>query len=165
MNFTVQIDSRETQLEVRQDGDNREFRLGEGPVRQAQLLEISSGVFSVLLDGHSYEARVATGPDGVFVTVGGRRLHVQVDDPRRGGRKSAGRRTDGPLQVSASMPGKIVRLLVAPGDQVAAGQGLIVVEAMKMQNEMKAARPGRVSSIPVREGDTVTAGAVLAVIE
>ena len=88
-----------------------------------------------------------------------------TNDPRRSGRKSTGRRTDGPLQVTASMPGKIVRLLVAAGDQVAAGQGLIVVEAMKMQNEMKAARPGKVTSIPVREGDTVTAGAVLAVIE
>jgi biotin carboxyl carrier protein len=165
MNLTLQIDGREMQFEVRQDGDNREFRLGDGPVRQAQLLEIAPGVFSVLLDGHSYEARVGNGPDGIFVTVGGRRLHVQIDDPRRGGRRASGRRTDGPLQVSASMPGKIVRLLVALGDQVVAGQGLIVVEAMKMQNEMKAARPGRVSSIPVREGDTVTAGAVLAVIE
>ena len=92
-------------------------------------------------------------------------MRVELEDPRRASRKSRGRRTDGPLQVAAPMPGKIVRLLVAPGDEVTAGQGLVVMEAMKMQNELKAARPGRIVSIPVHEGDTVSAGDVLAVIE
>jgi biotin carboxyl carrier protein len=63
------------------------------------------------------------------------------------------------------MPGKVVRVLVAPGDEVAAGQGLLVVEAMKMQNELKAVRPGRVETISAREGATVSAGEVLATIE
>jgi biotin carboxyl carrier protein len=108
---------------------------------------------------------VESGQDGVWVTIGGRRLRVELEDPRRASRKSSGRRTEGPLQVTAPMPGKIVRLLVAPGDEVTAGQGLVVMEAMKMQNELKAARPGRVVAIPVHEGDTVGAGAVLAIIE
>ena len=63
------------------------------------------------------------------------------------------------------MPGKVVRVLVAPGDQVEAGQGLVVVEAMKMQNEMKASLAGRVATVPAREGATVAAGEVLATIE
>jgi biotin carboxyl carrier protein len=63
------------------------------------------------------------------------------------------------------MPGKVVRVLVAPGDEVTAGQGLLVVEAMKMQNEMKSVRPGRVVSIGAVEGATVTAGEILATIE
>ena len=63
------------------------------------------------------------------------------------------------------MPGKVVRVLVAPGDAVEAGQGLIVVEAMKMQNEMKASRAGRVAAVPAKEGATVAAGDVLATIE
>ena len=63
------------------------------------------------------------------------------------------------------MPGKVVRVLVAPGDAVETGQGLVVVEAMKMQNEMKAARAGRVLSVAAREGATVTAGEVLATVE
>jgi len=67
--------------------------------------------------------------------------------------------------VIAPMPGKIVRVLVTPGDRVEPGQGIIVVEAMKMQNEMKSRRAGRVASIPVSVGDTVAAGAILATIE
>jgi biotin carboxyl carrier protein len=63
------------------------------------------------------------------------------------------------------MPGKVVRVLVAPGDQVEAGQGLVVVEAMKMQNEMKAAHAGRVATVPAKEGATVAAGEILATIE
>jgi biotin carboxyl carrier protein len=63
------------------------------------------------------------------------------------------------------MPGKIVRVLIAPGDAVETGQGLIVVEAMKMQNEMKATRAGRVLSVAVKEGTTVSAGQILATIE
>ena len=60
------------------------------------------------------------------------------------------------------MPGKVVRLLVSQGDPVEAGQGIAVVEAMKMQNEMKSARAGTVISLSVKEGDTVSAGQVLA---
>ena len=63
------------------------------------------------------------------------------------------------------MPGKVVRILVAAGDEVAAGQGIVVIEAMKMQNEMKAPRAGRVAAIQARENDSVVAGAVLAVID
>ena len=72
---------------------------------------------------------------------------------------------EGRQNVTAPMPGKVVRLLVADGDSVQAGQGIAVVEAMKMQNEMKAPRSGRVAALAVHEGDTVGAGAVLAVIE
>jgi biotin carboxyl carrier protein len=165
MSFNIQIDGRETTLDVREDGAQREFRLGTGELRRAHVLEIEPGLYSILLDGRSYEARVENGQDGVAVIIRGRRMRVELEDPRRASRKSAGRRTDGPLQVTAPMPGKIVRLLVAPGDEVTAGQGLVVMEAMKMQNELKAARPGRVVSIPVHEGDTVSAGDILAVIE
>ena len=62
------------------------------------------------------------------------------------------------------MPGKVVRVLVGPGDAVEAGQGLVVVEAMKMQNELKALRAGRILSVSAQEGETVTAGEVLATI-
>ena len=77
----------------------------------------------------------------------------------------AGRAVHGRESILAPMPGKIVRLLVAPGDSVEAGQGIIVIEAMKMQNELKARRSGRVVALPVREGETVAAGAVLATFE
>ena len=70
----------------------------------------------------------------------------------------------GRASLTAAMPGKIVRVLVAVGDEVAAGQGILVIEAMKMQNELKAPRAGRVTAIEVKENDSVNAGALLATI-
>ncbi len=100
-----------------------------------------------------------------MVVIDGFRFAVEVRDPRRMARQSGARSREGVETVTAPMPGKVVRVLVAPGDAVEAGQGLVVVEAMKMQNEMKAPRAGRVSAVPAREGATVAAGEALAVIE
>jgi biotin carboxyl carrier protein len=130
-----------------------------------QIAEVEPGVYSVLLEGRSYEARIESGDGRVVVFIEGHRFEVQVADPRRWSRQAARGGTDERLNVVAPMPGKIVRLLVAPGDAVAAEQGLLVVEAMKMQNEMKAPKAGHVVSLPARVGATVAAGEVLATIE
>jgi len=98
------------------------------------------------------------------IVIDGYRFEMEVRDPRRWSRKDAARGADGLETVAAPMPGKIVRVLVAPGDEVEAGQGLLVVEAMKMQNEMKASRAGRILSVTVKAGATVAAGEVLATI-
>ncbi len=142
------------------------FRLASGEEREAQVEAPEPGVYSVLMDGRSYDARVEDGPAGeVFVIIDGHRFEVQVRDPRRWSRKSAGGAGEGVQSLVAPMPGKVVRVLVAPGETVEAGQGLIVVEAMKMQNEMKAPKRGRVLSVKAVEGDTVSAGEVLVTIE
>ena len=102
------------------------------------------------------------------VHIDGRTIAVQIRPagsfgrPRREG---AGAEASGPQRVIAPMPGKIVRVLVRPGDEVKARQGLIVVEAMKMENELRAARDGRVRDVGVAEGQSVDAGAVLLVVE
>ena len=83
---------------------------------------------------------------------------------RRGG-SSSGSQGQGPQRLAAPMPGKVVRVLVAPGDEVQARQGLIVVEAMKMENELKAARAGRVRDVLVVEGQSVEAGVLLVTVE
>jgi biotin carboxyl carrier protein len=80
-------------------------------------------------------------------------------------REAGGARGTGPERVVAPMPGKVVRVLVQPGEEVAARQGLIVVEAMKMENELRASRPGRVRDIFVTEGQSVEAGTALVVVE
>jgi biotin carboxyl carrier protein len=116
------------------------------------------------MDGRSYEARVDETPGGLVVVIDGFRFEIEVRDPRRWSRKSAGGGAEGVQNIAAPMPGKIVRVLIAPGDEVQPGQGLVVVEAMKMQNEMKAARAGRVLTLHAREGASVTAGEVLATI-
>jgi biotin carboxyl carrier protein len=131
----------------------------------ASVFQVEPGVYSVLLDGVSYEVRLTQSSQGLSAEAGGRRFAVGVRDPRdtsRGERASIG---SGRQNVAAPMPGKVIRVLVNVGDSVEAGQGLVVVEAMKMQNEMKAARPGRVVDIRAAAGETVGAGDTLVMLE
>ena len=129
-------------------------------------IEVEPGTYSILIGGHSYEVRTGPLPEGqTWVDVAGRRQHFYLRDPRNGRPGSGTASRGGQATLKAPMPGKVVRILVAEGDIVEAGQGLVVVEAMKMQNEMKAPRAGVVKSIKAREGATVTAGEALMVIE
>jgi biotin carboxyl carrier protein len=125
------------------------------------IVEVEPGVYSVLLDGASFEARVS----GTRISIGGHRITVEIDDPRQWKRSGRAADASGRVSVTASMPGKVIRVLVTVGDEVTEGQGIVVVEAMKMQNELKAPRAGRVTSVNVRATDSVNAGAVLVAIE
>ena len=124
--------------------------------------EFSLDGTSVLLNGRVY--RVSRGPRQE-VWVNGRRLSMEVFDPRdlRPGKGTAS--NQGRQEIAASMPGKVIRVLVAAGDAVEEGQGLVVVEAMKMQNEMKSPKSGRVAEVRTRADATVGAGEVLVVVE
>jgi biotin carboxyl carrier protein len=102
------------------------------------------------------------------VHVAGRTVPVQVRLPgafRRQTKDAGGAPGSGPQRVVSPMPGKIVRVLVKAGDQVTARQGLVVVEAMKMENELRAARDGRVRELSVAQGQSVDAGTVLLVVD
>jgi len=131
----------------------------------AAVSQIEPGVYSVLLDGASYEIRVIETPDGLSAEARNRRFAVDVRDPRDTRRDGTSAVGSGRQKIAAPMPGKVVRVLVNVGDTVDAGQGLIVVEAMKMQNEMKAARPGHVIEIRAVAGQTVGAGDTLLILE
>jgi len=148
------------------NGQAREIDLPDSDAHSgAQFAAVEPGVYSVLMDGRSYEARIEQSDGRVIVFIDSHRFEVEIHDPRRWSRQTGRQGVDGRLNVAAPMPGKIVRLLVAEGDTVEAGQGLLVMEAMKMQNEMKAPKAGRVVSLTAREGATVAAGDVLAAIE
>src|SRR5579872_4303286 len=162
MTLDIQIDDSHARLEIHQQGDTYRFRLGDQPERQAQLIEVEPGVYSVLLDGRSFEAHAESGTDCAWITIRGHRFRVAVNDPRRWSSRRAGAHGHEREEILAPMPGKVVRLLVEPGQAVERGQGIVVIEAMKMQNEMKSHRAGRVAAIPVRAGETVAAGAILA---
>jgi biotin carboxyl carrier protein len=129
------------------------------------VLEVEPGVYSVLLEGASYEIRIQPSGHGLTASVAGRQFDVEVRNPRDASRGSRAAIGSGRQNVTAPMPGKVVRMLVAAGDSVETSQGLVVVEAMKMQNELKANRPGRVIEIRAREGETVSAGDILVVLE
>jgi biotin carboxyl carrier protein len=104
--------------------------------------------------------------DGDGVVIGGRRYGFEVEDPRSlQGRRGAGAGSEGPRPVKAPMPGRVVRLLVGAGEDVEEGQGVVVIEAMKMQNELKSPKAGRVVRVGVVVGETVGSGDVLVVVE
>ena len=120
---------------------------------------------SLIIDGRSHEAGLEKRPGGLHGRPG--RRHggggPRGSRPRR--RRPGDEGGAGPPASSPPCPGKLVRVLVSAGQAVEAGQGLVVIEAMKMENELKAPRAGRVKHVPVREGQPVEAGALLVVLE
>jgi biotin carboxyl carrier protein len=128
-------------------------------------LEVEPGVYSVLMGTRSVEVRVWQTLAGVSVDLLGVTLDAEVLDPREIGPRRAGIGAHGRQNVTSPMPGKVVRVLVEKGSIVEAGQGLVVVEAMKMQNEMKAPKAGKVVALAARAGANVNAGEVLVTLE
>ena len=166
MKLPLTISGVETTIEILSPPPRCRFRIGDGPEREADVENPEPGVYSILTKDAGYEARVEETPAGAAaVHVGGYRFEIELRDPRRWYRSRAGNGPQGRQNLSAPMPGKVVRLLVAAGQEVAAGEGLVVVEAMKMQNEIKAARAGRVLSVSATEGAAIAAGEVLITIE
>ena len=142
----------------------------DGKIVPADVFFPQRGMMSLLVDGRSYEIRVEDNAEGADVIVAHRgkneRLACQIRDPRAlRGHKSAGASAEGPKKITAPMPGKVVRILATAGSQVELGQGVIVIEAMKMQNELKAPKSGRVAKILPNEGAAVNPGDTLAIIE
>ena len=162
MKYEIVIDGKAATLSVA--GERFEYqREGGAPIeRPYSAATAGDGTWSILIDGRSYAVAILGAGE---VSVNGRVFHVGVFDPRElRGRRSAAD-SGGPQSVTAPMPGRVIRVLVESGQQVAAAEGLIVVEAMKMQNEMKAPRAGRVAAVKTVPGATVSAGDVLLVIE
>lgn len=133
----------------------------ETPPASADIREVEPGVYSVIHQGQSFLARAHNGR----IQLHGHTFAAAIDDPRSLRQRSSSAAAQGRQTLSAAMPGKVIRILVSQGDEVLPAQPLIVVEAMKMQNEMKAAKPGRVSKIHTTEGATVTAGQPLLTVE
>jgi len=167
MKLTTLVNGVERQLELHKPGEGAKtctFSL-DGLAGQADIQEIGPGVYSILLGARSFEVKIEYGESGYSVVVGGSRYQIAVRDPRGLWRGSAGLAAAGPLKITAPMPGKIVRVMVAEGQPVASGQGLVVVEAMKMQNEIKSPKAGMVKTVHVQQGGSVSAGQALLVVE
>ncbi len=162
MKYEIVIDGKAAALSLA--GERFEYQREGGAAiqREYSSAQAGDGTWSILIDGRSYAVAILGAGE---VSVNGRVFHVDVFDPRElRGRRSAAD-TSGPQAIAAPMPGRVIRVLVESGREVAAGEGLIVVEAMKMQNEMKAPRAGRITAVKTVAGATVSAGDVLLVIE
>jgi biotin carboxyl carrier protein len=122
-------------------------------------------MLSLRIGNLAHEVKSERVADDLYLWAGSRRFAVEVRDPRSlRGRSRAGN-DHGPRKIVAPMPGKVVRLLAGEGDEVEAGAGVAVVEAMKMQNEIKSPKKGRIQKISVSVGAAVNAGDVLAIVE
>jgi biotin carboxyl carrier protein len=163
--FEVEVDGVVRRIALERDGKDCVVHM-DGRSIPVDICELASGVVSLLMDGRSYRCVRTVFADEETIAVGGRQHRVAVNDPRslRGQRRRSGA-GNGTLQIKASMPGRVARVLVTPGEVVVAHQGIVVIEAMKMQNELKAARDGRIAEVRVAAGDKVTSGQVLAVLE
>jgi biotin carboxyl carrier protein len=135
----------------------------DGNALDADVVEVAPYTFSILLRGRVHEVRVAPAPNGALqIQDGLQAFTAEVTDPRAWrGRKHGGLEAEGRQQIVAPMPGKIVRVLVKAGEKVETGQGLVVVEAMKMQNEIRSPKSGTVERVLATEGQPVNAGEVL----
>lgn len=171
MKLNVAVNGQPGHLELEQRGETWWFRheSADAPTREgtASVVEVEPGVYSVLWDGRSFEAKLVwnASQGSGSVDIAGAHFAVQAADPREIAEGAGGIDNRGPLQITSPMPGKVIRVLVEQGQSVTEKQGIAVVEAMKMQNEMQAPRAGTVAAIRVQAGDAVTAGQVLAVIE
>jgi biotin carboxyl carrier protein len=165
MKRSLTIDGRECAIEILSAAPDCRFRIEGEAERTAQVETPEPGVYSILIEGRSYDAFVAESPAGLEVSVDGHRFAVTVRDPRQWSRDGAGRSGEGVQTIVSPMPGKVVRVLLAPGDEVEPGQGVVVVEAMKMQNEIKSPKKGIVLKLSVSEGAAVNAGDVLAIVD
>jgi biotin carboxyl carrier protein len=161
MKYEAEIEGREVTVELEQR-DGRVSAKVEGRVYDLSVVRPDESAYLFFAGDQVYEARVwDEGAGSIRVN---RFFNARVID-RKHRRASVGHSLEGRQQLLAPMPGKVVRVLLQPGDEVASGQGVVVVEAMKMQNEIKSPKAGRVAEIRVSEGVTVNANQVLAVVE
>ncbi len=164
MRYEAEIDGRQVSVELDERDGRVSAKIGERDY-DLQIARPEESVFLIFDQDQVHETRVWNeGTSALRVQLRDRIFTVNIID-RKHRRATADHTSEGRQQLTAPMPGKVVRVLLEPGDEVAAGQGVVVVEAMKMQNEIKSPKAGRVIEIRATEGATVTANQVLAVVE
>ena len=166
MKLELEIDGKILEAEFSTGDPMTQLSL-EGKVYRAAVSEPEPGIFVIIFNDHVYRCALERLPNGgIEVNVGGQRISVAANDKKHlhsnpGGPSGGG----GRVTLSAPMPGKVVRILLAAGAEVNAHQGVLIVEAMKMQNEVQSPITGKIAEMRVSEGQTVNGGEILAVIE
>ncbi len=158
----IETDGKRRRVELPEDTQGAIECLVDGVALSADVHTAAAGEISLIVAGRQWHCLL----DGDAIVINGRRYGFAVDDPRslRGRAGAAGGAT-GPRSIKAPMPGRVVRVLVNEGDEVAEHQGVVIIEAMKMQNELKSPRAGRIARVAVAVDATVDSGEVLVVVE
>jgi len=164
--YYVTVKGHEHVVDVGEDDDGLTVTFDDRPV-DADLTPLSGdSLHSLLVDGHSREMVLEREGERVYVSLDGERIEVRVqDEVSRALSAIGGVRSASGSEILAPMPGVVVDVPVKPGEEVVAGQAVIVVEAMKMQNELVTESDGIVDSVRVKVGDTVDGGTVLVVVK
>ena len=165
MLYDVTIDGKNYRLELERTDAGWRCRL-DGREVPVDAVLARRDVLSVLIEGKAYEIKRERTATDVHLWVGGTRYAAELRDPRSlRSRKGATGDDTGPRKLIAPMPGKVIRVLLQEKAQVEPGQSILVMEAMKMQNEIKSPRKGTIQKILATEGANVNAGDVLAIVE
>ncbi len=164
MTYDITIDGKSYRLELERVEGRWLSRL-DGREIEVDAVLARPDVLSLRIGNKAFEVKCERVANDLHLWVGSARFAAEVRDPRS--LRSRARVVDdrGPKKLTAPMPGKIVRVLVSQGTEVEAGAGVLVVEAMKMQNEIKSPKKGTIQKILVSEGAAVNAGDVLAIVE
>ena len=165
MKYTAVVDGNHVDIEFERKSDTAiEARIGNRTyVLAASVVE--PGVYWFNWNNRSVEVAVTSSVDGYTASIGEHRISIEILDARTALKKAAQQGHDGIVELKAPMPGKIVKLLVAEGAEIKANQGILVMEAMKMQNEIKSPKSGVLRKVSVSEGLAVNAGQILATVE
>jgi len=160
MKYIATVDGQDFEVEVERQG---ELLVGD-ELLQTDLRAIDGSSFSLLLNHRSYEVFAERQAGRYVIMIDGDQFLVEVEDARLKQLRAMGgaaHEETGSAVVAAPMPGLVVKVLVAAGDHVEAGQGLLILEAMKMENELRAPRPGVIATIKAKPGNSVNQGDVL----
>ena len=150
-------------LEVEQLPDGK-IRIGD-KILSVHVEVLDPGIYSLIIDGASYEVSVRDEKKGFMVEVGPHLIPVRLEDPFKSQSAQGKDTIEGEVVIGSPMPGRVVGLQVTVGQEVQEGEGVVLVEAMKMENELHTPKTGKVTKILVKIGDTVEAGQDLVVIE
>lgn len=164
MTYEISIDGKNFRLELNQTDGRWSCRL-DGREVEVDAVLARPDVLSLRIGNKAYEVKCERVASDIHIWVGSRRFAPEVRDPRSLRSRTHAPDEQGPRKLTAPMPGKVVRILLAQGAEVEAGAGVVVVEAMKMQNEVKSPKKGTIQKIVVAEGAAVSAGDVLAIVE
>ncbi len=164
MTYEISIDGTNYRLELSQIEGRWTCRL-DGREIEADAVLARPDVISLRLGNKAYEVKCERVGSDLHLWVGSVRYEAEVRDPRSLRSRARAVEDHGPRKLTAPMPGKVVRILLREGAEVEAGTGILVVEAMKMQNEVKSPKKGKVQKIVVSEGAAVNAGDVLGIVE
>lgn len=165
MTYEISVDGKNHRLDLNRE-DGRWRCVLDGETMEVDAVIARPNVMSVIIGGQAFEVKRERTATDMHLWVKSARFAVEVRDPRSlRSRRAKGGGVEGPQKLLAPMPGKIVRVISVIGTEVEAGQGVVVIEAMKMQNELKSPKKGHVKQILVAEGTSVSAGEVLAIVE